>query len=104
MLCSLYVLTTNIEGIFFESSKELEKQRVENYSKLPLKMTEQIYGAIEANVPDKYVYTENTKVVVLDSLKEEKTILRLDKNTSHTVNKLHPILRGTYLYDLYKLK
>lgn len=104
MLCSLYVLTTNIEGIFFESSKELEKQRVENYSKLPLKATEQIYGAIEANVPDKYVYTENTKVVVLDSLKEEKTILRLDKNTSHTVNKLHPILRGTYLYDLYKLK
>ena len=35
------------------------KTKQEEYKKMPLKSIEQIYGAIEVNIPNKYIYNEN---------------------------------------------
>jgi hypothetical protein len=75
------------------------KQR--EYDKLPMKSIEQIYASIEVNIPDDYVYNENTTIVVFDSAKENTGMLTLDAEQIELVNDIHPICRGTALYDIY---
>ena len=71
MLCSLLCLSKNVEGILFDvvEARMLEKQKT--YDKLPLQSTEQIYGAIEANIPDKYKFNDNTTVFVMNCITED---------------------------------
>lgn len=102
MLCSLLCLSRNIEGILFDvvESRMVEKQR--NYDRLPLQTTEQIYGAIEVNMPDKYVFNENTTIFVMDCVNEKCSRLNINKQECDDVNNTRSLSKGTFLYSLYK--
>lgn len=102
MLCSLLVLARSMEGILYDVIFALTSKKEREYSKLPLKSIEQIYAAIEANIGDEYVYSKDTSVIILDSIKGKTELHQLDEKSSEIVNSLHPIARGTYIYDLYK--
>ena len=102
MLCSLLVLARSMEGILHDVVFSLTSKKEREYAKLPLKSVEQIYAAIEANLEDEYVYSKNTSVIVLDSVKGNTELYELDDDSSKVVNNLHPIARGTYIYGLYK--
>ena len=101
MLCSLYLFSKNMEGILYEVMESRMKNKQKEYEKLPLKSTEQIYGAIECNFPDEYIYTENTSVFVVDSITNKCTIYKIPNDQLEYVNDLHPMARGTFIYDLY---
>ena len=102
MLCGLLVLARGIEGILYDVVFALTSKKEREYAKLPLKSVEQIYAAVEANVEDEYVYSKDTSVIILDSVKGKTELHQLDEKSSEIVNNLHPIARGTYIYDLYK--
>jgi hypothetical protein len=102
MLCSLLVMARGMEGILYDVVFTLNNKRDRQYEKLPLKCIEQIYAAIEANIEDTYVYSKDTSVIVLDSIKGKTELYEVNEETSDVLNNLHPIARGTYLYDLYK--
>ena len=102
MLCSLLVLARGMEGILYDVVFALTSKKEREYAKLPLKSVEQIYAAVEANVEDEYVYSKDTSVIVLDSIKGKTALYEIDQRSSEIVNSLHPIARGTYIYDLYK--
>lgn len=104
MLCSLLVLARGMEGIMYDVVFALRSKKEKQYSRLPLKSVEQIYAAVEANIEDKYVYSKDTTVVVLDSLNCTTDLYEISEETSKILNSLHPIARGTYVYDLYKSK
>ena len=101
MLCSLLVLARNMEGVLYDVLFALTDRKEREYSKLPLKSVEQIYAAVEANIKDEYVYSKDTSVVILDSIKGATELYNLDEKSSEIVNSLHSIARGTYIYDLY---
>ena len=99
MLCSLLVLAKNMEGVYFRLMKEKMRNKGKEYSRLPLTSTEQIFGCIEANIPDRYEYTENTSVLVFDAIRETTyAVEELSADEISNLNDIHPLTRGTYLY------
>ena len=90
-----------MEGILYDVVISLTDKKEHEYSKLPLKSVEQIYAAVEANIEDEYVYSKDTSVIILDSIKGTTELYDLDEKSSAIVNSLHSIARGTYIYDLY---
>jgi len=100
MLCSLYVFARNVEGVLHDVIETRMKEKNKEYSKLPLNSTEQIYGAIECNLQDEYMYNENTSIFVVDSVNDKCTIYKIPKDQMEYVNELHPMARGTFIYDL----
>ena len=100
MLCSLYVFARNVEGVLHDVIETRMKEKNKEYSKLPLNSTEQIYGAIECNLQDEYVYNENTSIFVVDSVNDKCTVYKIPKDQLEYVNELHPMARGTFIYDL----
>jgi hypothetical protein len=104
LLCSLYVLSRNIEGIYYELMNKQMREKEKQYKKLPLKNIEQIYAAIECNLEDSYIYKENTIVYIINSLNNTSDIYQIPKEQIENINTLHPIARGTFIYDLYNNK
>ena len=102
MLCSLLVLSRSMEGMLYDIISERMEIKKKEYERLPLKSTEQIFAAIETNIQDEYVYNENTTVIIYDSVKEETNFLKLEKEYIKIINKMHPLCRGTAIYDIYK--
>ena len=104
MICSLLMFSKSVEGVLYDivSTRMDEKQR--NYDKMPLQSIEQMYAAIEVNLPDQYTYSPKTSVIVLDSLKGTTRLLTLTQDQSDLVNGLHPLCRGTTVYDIYTKK
>jgi hypothetical protein len=102
MLCSLYVLSRNIEGVLYDviGTRMFEKEK--EYVKLPLQSTEQIYGAIECNLPDDYVYNNKTSIFIINSSTSSCCLYKLPEEEIDNINDLHPMARGTFIYDLYK--
>lgn len=104
LLCSLLVLSRCIEGVLYDVMITRMKDKQEEYDKMLLQSTEQIFAAIDANLPDDYVYTPNTKLVILDVLGKQTDHMELTQEECDDINDLHHICRGATLYDLYKQK
>ena len=101
LLCSLLVFSRCVEGVLYDSMEARMAEKHREYKKLPLQSVEQIYASIEANLPDDYIYTEKTVVCIIDSHKEKSEIWNIPNDQLYIVNELHPMARGTFLYDLY---
>ena len=104
MLCSLLCLSKNIEGILFNITKHIERKKERRYNRLPLKSIRQIYGVIDANIPDNYVFNDNTVVFVMDCVNEKCKRLDINMDTVQDINKINPNERGTFLYNLYRIE
>lgn len=102
MLCSLLCLSKNVEGVLFDVVEARMMEKKKTYDKLPLQSTEQIYGAIEANISDKYVFNENTTVFVMNCISEDCSRLELTPEICKEVNDTHPLAKGMYLYSVFK--
>lgn len=104
MLCSVLVLATCIEGLLYDVTTKKAKSKAREYRKLPLRSVEQIYGAIQTNIPDIYTYNLKTKVVVFDCVNERTDYMFLDGDSVDLVNNSNPLCKGVTLYDIYKQK
>lgn len=102
MLCSLYVFSCNMEGVLYDviETRMIEKEK--EYKKLPLQSTEQIYGAIDCNLPDDYHYNDKTTILIINSMNYTCNTYKLPLNQIEYINELHPMARGTFIFDLYK--
>jgi len=101
MLCSLLVLAKNIEGFYYNIMKNKMKGKENEYSKLPLKSIEQIYGCLESNITDEYVYNKNTTVFIFDCINNKCIPFSLEEEEISELNKIHSLSRGMFLYDSY---
>ncbi len=101
LLCSILVLAKNIEGFYYNIMKTKMKYKEKEYSKLPLKSIEQIYGCLETNIADKYVYNENTTVFMFDCINDKCIPFCLEEDEISELNEMHALSRGMFLYDSY---
>ena len=104
MLCSMYVLATNIEGIYESEIRADTKRKNTEYDKMPLQSIEQIYATIDSNIPTKYTYNSKTTVFMMDSITKSTKVFSLTENECKKVNDIHSFCRGSILYDIYKDK
>ena len=102
MLCSLYVFTTDMEGIFHSELKDITTHRNEMYESLPLKTPESFYAAIDTHIPTEYTYSDKTNVVVLDAIEEKTTVFSLLPEDVDLINRSHQFVKGSVLYNIYK--
>ena len=102
LLCSLLLLSKSIEGILFKETQNCMEQKEKEYSKLPLTNTLQFFGAIDVNIQDNYIYNPNTKVIFIDAIRKERyQATSIPKNEIDSLNDMHSIVRGSYLYSLF---
>ena len=102
LLCTILMLAKCIEGVLYDVMFSRVKEKEKNYSKLPLQSTEHIYAAIEANIPDTYKFNKKTKVLVMNVMDENHDLIDIPLEEIDIINEIHPMARGTYIYDLYK--
>ena len=101
MLCSLLEFSLKMEGYLYHIVNDIMNKKKINYDKLPVKSIDQIYGAIEVNIPDDYVYNDNTKIFIFDSVQQKTSVIKINENKLDELNNTHPLGRGTYIYNLY---
>ena len=102
MLCSLLCLSKNIEGVLYDVVESRMKIKEKEYKKLPLQTPEQIYGAIEINIPDKYIFNKNTTVFVMDCTTKNCSRLKITDDQCREINNTHTLSKGMLLYSLFK--
>lgn len=100
MLCSLLCLARNIEGVLYDTMFIINKNKEKQYNKLQLQTIEQIYAAIEINIPDSYEFNENTTIMVMDCVKEICYEKQLTEEQIQAINETEPICRGIELHSL----
>jgi hypothetical protein len=101
MLCSLYEFSKKMEGFLYDIMFMKVARKNKEYTKMPLQNIEQILGVIEINLPDKYIYNQNTKIIIIDSTKELSDIFDIDSIYLDEINNTHSMAKGSLLYKLY---
>jgi hypothetical protein len=102
MLCSVLLFAKSIEGMLYDDIEKQIEIKNNDYEKMFVKSVEQIYGSIEINITDNYEYNKNTNVFIINSKDENCDLYKIEDENIENINKIHPISRGTYIYDLYK--
>jgi len=100
LLCSLICLAKNIEGILYETIADRMKEKELQYNKIPVQSVEEIFGILETNIQDKYIFNSKTSVIVMNCITEAYSNITLDKEDVYELNKIHPLIKGAYLYSL----
>ena len=100
MLCSLLTLSLCIEGELFDRVQKYKARKQKEYDLLPLKSIEEIYAAVDANLPSKYKFTEKTTVVLFDLDKKRTDVTNVPQECLEDINECHPFTRGSYLYNM----
>ena len=79
------------------------KEKQEEYDQMSVSSVEEIYGIISTNLPDEYVYNENTKILFIDNVKKECNLIEtIQKEEIDNINELTHLARGCYINDLMK--
>ena len=99
MLCSLYMLSNCIEGVYFDATLCLKNKNKLLYKELDVDSTFQIFAALDINFTSPYVYSKNTKVLIVS---EKQKFVKLDDNTIDKLNNSHPLTHGTIIHNLSK--
>ena len=90
-----------IEGVLYDVISSRMNNKEKQYRKLPLKSTEQIFAAIDVNIPTEYEFNKNTIVLVMNCISKNIDLLSLSKKQINIINKIHPLCKGTALYDIH---
>lgn len=100
MLCSLLCFARALEGIMYKKVKKITKNKTRQYKKLPLKSISDMIGVIQLNLGDNYVFTNNTKIIVVDCVNEQTYPHILNSNQIDRLNNLPPISWGVEMYNV----
>ena len=100
MLCSLLVLAKNIEGVLYEVMTDKMKDKQAEYKKLPVKNIEQIMGILQVNLPDEYVFDEDTKVCIVNSITNTTETVKIPKKHLKELNQMQSISQGAFLTEI----
>lgn len=104
MLCSLLGMGCGIEGILYESMSKCTQKKFHMYDKIPLQRPEQVYTAVEVNIPDTYKFHTGTRIIVVDCIRRRRTLFprSLTEEEAEDINSYRPLYRGTHMYEKMK--
>jgi hypothetical protein len=100
LLCSLILLARRLEGIFFNVLENIKEKR--NITKKTFLNVNQIFACIDLNIDLHYDLDLFAPVTIINVPDKTRKIYVLDSKDVNYLKKLHPILRGKYLYEITK--
>jgi len=103
LFCSLIAISNCIEGVMFSHLEKQYGKKEYEYNKLELMSANHIYGALEVNVVDDYIFNKNSEFLVLDCTNKKQEILQISDEDIDRLNCTHALLRGNYLNKIYKI-
>lgn len=102
LLCSLLIFARQMEGVLFEVIEERMLEKRKEYRKMKVTSTNEIYEAIETNLPSEFKVDEDTIIYVFDSVKETSFKTKIPGKYLTKLNEQHPLFKGEFIYDLYR--
>jgi hypothetical protein len=79
----------------------LEKRKRKQYTKIPLKTPEEIEAVIDINIPDKYIFNDDTTVMVIDCINKNCRTFSLEEEEIGNINAMHSVAWGEELYKIF---
>ena len=105
MLCSLYVFAQNCEGMLYKLIQNKTEDKKQKYNDITLQELEQIYAAMEVNIPTNYEFNKQSRIYIFDCDNERRDVIKdLPDYMIDFLNETHQLMRGCVLYDYYKGK
>lgn len=102
LMCSLILLGKNMEGILYDIIHNRMKEKEKEYSRMKIKNNDEVFAIVDTNINDEYKYSEDTIVVVFDSVNKRMDEFKLDcNNLIKELNNSHSLERGIILYQKY---
>ena len=102
MLCSLYNFANCAEGFLFNTINKQMKYKATEYKELNISSILDVVNILNVNIEDDYVYNENTKLIVIDSINKSRKEVDLEDETIDLLNETLPCARGYLMYNKYK--
>jgi len=103
LLCSLYYLSTHIEGLMYELISKYNILYKKKTDKLIVQNILDIYELINHSIQDIYTYQPSkTNVFIIDNINEKSDIMSLSDLDCNIINRLDNYQQSSYLYELYK--
>jgi len=100
LMCSLFVFQEQLEYQLYHMLNRNMKQKFKEYSKMDVQNIEHMYGIIDINFQDDYVFTDETVVHVWDAVdKMSEEIDAVDLVCLEEINRIDPVSRGLYMYS-----
>ncbi len=104
LLCSLLCLVRCIEGVIFEAMVSLSKRKRKQYRKLPLKTVEEMQAVIDINIPDTYVFNDDTTIMAIDCTTKSCRTFDLSEEETEQINDLPSFSWGEELLKIFKTR
>jgi len=101
MLVSLYTFASCAEGFFYHFIKRKMSAKYEEYDKIPVKGILDIIQILNVNLENNYVYSSDTRVIVVDTNQKIQKEIELDEDIIEIVNAAPQELKGLLLYNFY---
>ena len=87
MLCALYNFSNCAEGMMYKFMKKSLNRKSLDYKNLKVSDINEIINILDVNLEEKYVYNENTNIVVIDNINESRESFSIDKKTIENLNR-----------------
>ena len=100
LLCSLFVFSRALENMLYHIMEARMEEKRAEYAKMPLQSIEEMYGVVETNTDDAYVFNQDTVFLVMDIQKGTHTIFNIPEDQVDNMNDISPLLRGGYIKNL----
>jgi hypothetical protein len=99
MLCSLIMLSRNVEGILYDAMQEKLKIREKQKRKLAISSILDIFPRLDYQFSDSYTLSKENTIVVVDRLKQSTYTIHPSQETIDELNEMDEIFRGFFLYQ-----
>lgn len=104
LVCSLLCLARGMEGVLYEVMQAQMSKKDKQYTKVPLKTPEEMCAVIDLNIPDKYVFNNESIIMVIDGVKEQCEMLETTEEQRNALNEVASISWGPELHKIYTEK
>ena len=105
LLCALFTFSEQLETQLARMLAKLVKTKQKQYEQLELQRVQDMYTVFSMNFEDSYQFSSSTKIHVLDTKRNETTVIdchECDTTLLDKINSLSNPAKGTFLLNCYK--
>lgn len=102
MLCALYAFTDCMNGYYYSSMNKRYTEKTTQYARLPVKHMREIIDILYYNFQDRYQFSKNTIINVIDRRTRTSNHFSLSKNEVDILTEAEPWMISPTLLRAYK--
>jgi hypothetical protein len=100
MLCGILCFAKCFEGELYKYMESHVKVKEDIYNKMPCGDIDKIIEIIQYNIKFEYIFSEKTKIQVIDMIKNKTYFIDIEDKDINKINKTPECLRGKKIYKM----